>query len=68
MDVLGQVTDDLYAGGKLIYDDKAKAIEMLRYGLFLKTKDQFRMGLEYNRMGDKTLLETTINHQVNKDT
>ena len=49
----------------MIYDDKAKALIMLKYGLFWKAQKNFNLGLEYNHIGDKTSLDGTVYHNVN---
>jgi hypothetical protein len=68
VDTIVQLRDNLHFGAMIIYDDKAKAIEMLRYGLFWRLRPSFLIGLDYNRTGDKTKIETTMTHKVNKDT
>lgn len=68
VDAIAQFRDDLYGGVKVVYDDKAKAIEMLKYGLFMKPRKGLLIGLGYNRSGDKSLLESTMIHEVNKNT
>jgi hypothetical protein len=58
----------LYGGAKIIYDDKARAFEMTRYGIFWKAQKNFLLGVEYNHTGDLSAIEATINHKVNLDT
>ena len=55
-------------GAELIYDDKAKAIEKLRYGFFWRLSPTTLLGLNYNRLGDKVKYESTISNQVNYNT
>jgi hypothetical protein len=51
-DVIARVTKSLYGGAKIIYDDKARTLEMTRYGMFWKAQKNFLVGLEYNKTGD----------------
>lgn len=44
----------------MIYDDKAKAVEKLRYGVFWRLRPTTLLGLNFSRLGDKTKYETTI--------
>jgi hypothetical protein len=60
--------NDLWAGAKVIYDDKAKAVELLRYGLFWRTRPQFLWAFEYNRVGDKSNFQSSLYHKVSKTT
>ena len=36
VDLIARITKSLYGGTKIIYDDKARSLEMARYGLFWK--------------------------------
>lgn len=66
--MIARVTKKLYGGAKIVYDDKARSLEMIKYGLFFKAQKNFLVGLEYNHTGDKCLLEASINHKVDLDT
>lgn len=67
-DIIARMTKYLYAGAKVIYDDKAGAFEMTRYGIFWKAQKNFLVGVEYNHTGDFSGIEGTINHKVNLST
>jgi hypothetical protein len=47
-DVIARVTKKFYGGAKIVYDDKARSLEMIKYGLFFKAQKNFLVGLEYN--------------------
>ncbi len=51
-DLIVRVIKSLYGGVKIVYDDKAKIIDMQRYGLFWKAQKNMLLGLEYNHTGD----------------
>lgn len=51
-DIIARLTKTLYGGAKIVYDDKAKSLEMQKYGLFWKAYKNFLIGLEYNHIGD----------------
>jgi len=67
-DVIARITKNLYGGAKLIYDDKARTLEMTRYGMFWKAQKNLLVGLEYNHTGDLSAIEASFNHKVNLDT
>ena len=67
-DFIARLTKTLYGGAKIVYDDKAKSLEMQRYGLFLKAYKNFLVGVEYNHIGDRSLIEGTISHKLNLST
>lgn len=48
-----RLTKNVYGGGELIYDDKAKSLILRRYGLFYKYNKACNMSLEYSLVGDK---------------
>lgn len=51
-DLVARLTKTLYGGAKLVYDDKARAFDMQRYGLFWKAEKNLLLGLELSRIGD----------------
>jgi hypothetical protein len=53
-DIIARLTKSLYGGAKIIYDNKAQAVELQRYGLFWKAQKNLLVGLEYNHTGDRT--------------
>jgi hypothetical protein len=67
-DIVARLTKRVYGGAKIIYDDKAKAVDLSRYGVFWKAQKNFLIGLEYNQMGDRTSLDATFNHKINQTT
>ena len=52
----------------MIYDDKARTLEMTRYGMFWKAQKNLLVGVEYNNTGDLSAVEASFNHKVNLDT
>lgn len=67
-DLIARLTKALYGGAKIIYDDKARSLEMIKYGLFFKAQKNFLIGLEYSQTGDKCSIDASINHKVDIDT
>ena len=53
VDLLARLQKNLYGGAQIVYDDKAKGLTLLRYGLFHKAAKDFNLGLEYNHIGDR---------------
>lgn len=51
-DIIARLTQSIYGGAKVLYDDKANTIEMRKYGVFWKAKKNFLIGVEYNQVGD----------------
>lgn len=47
-DLLMRLTKNVYGGGEVIYDDKAKSLILSKYGLFWKAAKNFNLSLEYN--------------------
>jgi hypothetical protein len=54
VDILARLTKNVYGGGELIYDDKAKSLILSKYGLFWKYNKDFGLGLELSKVGDTT--------------
>lgn len=52
----------------MIYDDKAKGIIFLKYGLFCKAVKNFNIGLEYNHIGDKYSVDGSVYHKASAQT
>lgn len=67
-DVMARLAKSWYGGAKVVYDDKAVALEMLRYSVFWKARKNFLIGLEYSQSGDRKSIEGTFNHKINIDT
>lgn len=67
-DLIARLTRNLYGGAKIVYDDKAQALEMQRYGMFWKAQKNFLIGLEYNKTGDRQSIDATFNHKINLST
>lgn len=61
-DLLMRLTKNVYGGGEVIYDDKAKSIILSKYGLFWKYNKDFNLGLEYSKVGDKCAVNGTVYH------
>jgi hypothetical protein len=64
VDLLARLAKNIYGGTELVYDDKAKALILLKYGLFWKAQKNFNLGLEYNHIGDRQSLDGTIYHKA----
>lgn len=67
-DIVARLTKRLYGGAKIVYDDKAKAFDMQKYGFFWKAQKNFLIGLEYNQVGDRQFVDASFNHKINKTT
>lgn len=67
-DLVARLSGSLYGGAKIIYDDKAKALDMQKYGIFWKAKKNFLIGFEYNQTGDKQSVDASFNHKLNMST
>ena len=67
-DMIARLTKNIYGGAKIVYDDKAKAIDMQKYGLFWKAQKNFLVGLEYNQVGDKSSVDASFNHKIDIST
>lgn len=48
VDVLARLTKNVYGGGEIIYDDKAKSLILSKYGLFWKVEKNYTLSAEYN--------------------
>ena len=57
-----RLTKNVYGGGEIIYDDKAKTLILSRYGLFYKYNKACNMSLEYSKVGDKQTVNCTLTH------
>lgn len=68
VDVLARLTKNVYGGGEIIYDDKAKSLILSKYGLFWKAAKNFSLSLEYNQVGDKNTVEAAVYHKANENT
>lgn len=64
IDILARLTKNVYGGTELIYDDKAKGLIFLKYGLFWKVEKNFNVGVEYNHIGDKYSLDGSVYHRA----
>ena len=62
------MTKTVYGGAKIIYDDKARSLEMIKYGVFVKAEKNFLVGLEYSQTGDKCSIDCSLNHKVDLST
>lgn len=67
-DLIARLTKSLYGGAKIVYDDKASTLEMIKYGLFLKAQKNFLIGFEYNQTGENCSIDASINHKVDVNT
>jgi hypothetical protein len=68
VDLLAKVYRDIYAGGELIYDDKAKSLILSKYGLFWKVTNSFSSAVEYSKVGDKETVDASFFHAANPNT
>jgi hypothetical protein len=68
VDILARLTKNVYGGGELIYDDKAKSLILSKYGLFWKYNKDFGLGLELSKVGDKQSIEYNCYHQPSDTT
>jgi hypothetical protein len=68
VDVYAKVYKNIYAGGEIIYDDKAKALILSKYGLFCKVQKGFNLALELSKVGDKQTVDGSFYHQANPNT
>ena len=68
VDVLAKVYRDVYAGGEIIYDDKAKSLILSKYGLLWRARPFFTTALEYSKVGDKETLDASFFHIANPST
>ncbi|TNV81754.1 hypothetical protein FGO68_gene10967 [Halteria grandinella] len=68
IDCIARLTKTVYGGAKVVYDDKARSVEMARYGVFWKAQKNFLLGLELNQVGDQRMVEGIINHKVDANT
>ena len=65
LDVYARLYRDLFAGGEIVYDDKARSLILRKYGLFWQTRLWFSTAFEYSKVGDKETLDTSFYHIVN---
>lgn len=68
LDVVARLTKNVYGGGEIIYDDKAKSLILRKYGLFWKAAKNFNFALEYHQVGDKNTIEASAYHKTSSTT
>lgn len=65
LDLYAKLYRDIYAGGEIIYDDKAKSLIFSKYGLFWQARLFFSAALEYSKVGDKETIDASFYHIAN---
>jgi hypothetical protein len=65
---LARLTKNVYGGGEIVYNDKAKSLILSKYGVFWKYSKDFSLGLELSKVEDKQSLEYTCFHQPTETT
>jgi hypothetical protein len=68
LDLLMRLTKNVYGGGEIIYDDKAKALILSRYGLFYKYTKACNLSVEYSKVGDKQRVNCNVLHESSPST
>lgn len=68
VDLFANVYRDVYAGGEVIYDDKAKSLILSKYGLWWLARPAFSTAFEYSKVGDLETLDASFFHIANPNT
>lgn len=68
IDLLARLSKNVYGGGEIIYDDKAKSMILSKYGLFWKADKNYNLSVEYNQIGDKKTVEGCVYHKASPTT